>query len=463
MKKLFKARPLLVTALFTSTLLLSSLLQAADLSGVNNDRLFLTDSENTIQEGATLTNNNDVSLIESSALNNYGTLLNNEILYIGGGSVLRNHFRLTNAGNFAVYGLLMNEGAAQFNNSNFLSITTSGEFRNQAYFTNDGTLVNNGLLRNRRSFTNNGSVTNNSTLLNDASRHIRNSGEIVNNSIVTNHGTITNSNTLVNNGSIINTGTFRNSGTLTNQANATITSTGYYENRATKTTNNAGTINNEGNFDNRINSTLNNTGIINNSGSFSTDAGSTITGSGSYVQTAGSTTIHGAMTQKTISINGGSLAGTGIINADVFMNGTGSDNVASLISDNATGTLAVNGNYSQGEFGAMVIDFSTSGSDMLNISGTADLAGLLSFNFIGDELQAGTFSFLTFASLIGSFDNIYLPGFSGFDFEVIFGDTFANLVVTQAISEVPVPAAIFLFAPALLGLMGLRRKTRLAC
>lgn len=463
MNTFVNVRPLLVTALFTSTLLLSSLLQAADLSGVNNKLLFLTESENTIQEGATLTNNNDVSLIESSALNNYGTLLNNDILYIGNGSVLRNHFQLTNEGNFAVYGLLMNEGAAQFHNNNFLSITSSGEFRNQAYFTNNGSLVNNGLLRNRRTFTNNASLTNNSTMLNDASRHIRNSGEIVNNSIVTNHGTITNSNSLVNNGSIINTGTLRNSGTLTNQANATITNTGYYENRATKTTNNAGTINNEGLFDNRINSTLNNTGTINNSGSFNADAGSSITGAGSYEQTAGSTTIHGAMTQKTISINGGSLAGTGIINADVFLNGTGSDNVASLISDSAIGALTINGNYSQGEFGAMVIDFSTSGSDMLNISGTADLAGLLSFNFIGDELQAGTFSFLTFASLIGSFDTIYLPGFSGFDFEVIFGDTFANLIVTQSISEVPVPAAIFLFAPALLGLMGLRRKARLVC
>lgn len=463
MNTLVNARPFLITALFTSTLLLSIPLHAADLSGVNNDRLFLTDSENTIQKDATLTNNNDVSLIDLSNLNNYGTLLNNEILYIGGGSVLRNHFQLTNEGNFAVFGLLMNEGAAQFHNNNFFSITSSGEFRNQAYFTNDGSLVNNGLLHNRRTFSNNGSLTNNSTMLNDASRHIRNSGEITNNGTLTNHGTLTNSNTLVNTTSIINTGTLRNSGKLTNQASATITNTGYYENRATKTTNNAGTINNEGLFDNRINSTLNNTGTINNSGHFATDAGSNVTGKGTYVQTAGSTTIHGAMTQKTISINGGSLAGTGVINADVFMNGTGSDDVASLISDNATGTLAINGNYSQGEFGAMVIDFSTSGSDMLNISGTADLGGLLSFNFIGDELQAGTFSFLTFASLIGSFDNIYLPGFSGFDFEVIFGDTFANLVVTQAISEVPVPAAIFLFAPALLGLMGLRRKARLAC
>jgi hypothetical protein len=463
MNTFINARPLLVTALFTSTLLLSSLLHAADLSGVNNKLLFLTDSENTIQEGATLTNNNDVSLIESSALNNYGTLLNNEILYIGGGSVLTNHFRLTNEGNFAVYGVLRNEGAAQLYNNNFLSITSSGEFQNLAYFYNDGSLVNNGLLNNRRFLLNSGSLTNNSTMINNVSRTINNSGDIVNNGTLTNHGRLTNSNSLVNNGSIINTGTLRNSGTLTNQANATITNTGDYENRATKTTNNAGTMNNEGLFDNRINSTLNNTGTINNSGSFNADAGSTINGTGSYIQTAGSTTIHGAMTQKTISINGGSLAGTGIINADVFMNGTGSDNVASLISDNATGTLAINGNYSQGEFGAMVIDFSTSGSDMLNISGTADLAGLLSFNFIGDELQAGTFSFLTFASLIGSFDNIYLPGFSGFDFEVIFGDTFANLVVTQAISEVPVPAAIFLFAPALLGLMGLRRKARLAC
>jgi len=37
-----------------------------------------------------------------------------------------------------------------------------------------------------------------------------------------------------------------------------------------------------------------------------------------------------------------------------------------------------------------------------------------------------------------------------------------SLSATTAISAVPVPAALFLFAPALLGLMGLRRKTAVA-
>ncbi|MEC9411244.1 MAG: hypothetical protein VX829_01050 [Pseudomonadota bacterium] len=51
-----------------------------------------------------------------------------------------------------------------------------------------------------------------------------------------------------------------------------------------------------------------------------------------------------------------------------------------------------------------------------------------------------------------------MPLMSGFDFDVIFGDTFANLVITESVSAVPVPAAIFLFAPALLGFIGIRRR-----
>ena len=42
------------------------------------------------------------------------------------------------------------------------------------------------------------------------------------------------------------------------------------------------------------------------------------------------------------------------------------------------------------------------------------------------------------------------------------GEALGNLAYTMSVQAVPVPAALFLFAPALLGFLGLRRKSALA-
>ena len=185
---------------------------------------------------------------------------------------------------------------------------------------------------------------------------------------------------------------------------------------------------------------------------------SAVTGVGTYLQTAGKTTINSSMTQQSVTINGGLLDGTGIINSNVNVNGTSASNLASVAPGNSIGTLTINGDYTQGEFGLLDIEFNETKIDLLAISGIASLGGILDFTFTGTDINIGTFNFLTFASVIGSFDSILLPSFEGFNFDVIFGDTFANLVVTSSVSEVPVPAALFLFGPALLGFLGLRRK-----
>jgi hypothetical protein len=41
-------------------------------------------------------------------------------------------------------------------------------------------------------------------------------------------------------------------------------------------------------------------------------------------------------------------------------------------------------------------------------------------------------------------------------------DTYFNVTLSDSPSEVPIPAAAFMFAPALLGFLGLRRKSKLA-
>lgn len=60
-----------------------------------------------------------------------------------------------------------------------------------------------------------------------------------------------------------------------------------------------------------------------------------------------------------------------------------------------------------------------------------------------------------FSSLVGSFGATVLPQLTGFDLDVVFGANFANLVVTA--NAVPVPAAVWLFGSALIGLLGFRK------
>lgn len=163
-----------------------------------------------------------------------------------------------------------------------------------------------------------------------------------------------------------------------------------------------------------------------------------------------------------MAIKGGVLKGNGIITSDVTVNGTDINNLAYLAPGNSIDTLTIDGNYTQGQFGVLDIEFDESSIDVLAISGIASLGGTLNFDFTGSIIELGSFSFLTFASIIGSFDSIIMPTFSGFNFDVVFGDTFADLVITTSVvvGEVPVPAALFLFGPALLGFFGLRRKAK---
>ena len=90
----------------------------------------------------------------------------------------------------------------------------------------------------------------------------------------------------------------------------------------------------------------------------------------SYTQTAGSTVLNGGtINGGTLNINGGSLSGTGTINADVT-------NAGQVIpgGTGAAGTLTINGNYTQTATGTLDIDIggTTAGSqyDQLAVSGT---------------------------------------------------------------------------------------------
>jgi virginiamycin B lyase len=106
-----------------------------------------------------------------------------------------------------------------------------------------------------------------------------------------------------------------------------------------------------------------------------------------------------------ISIQGGALSGTGTINADVT-NGGGQVIPGGA---GASGTLTINGNYTQTSTGALDIDIggTTAGTqfDQLAISGSATLGGTMNISLINafQPTFGNSFQVLTFGSPSGNF------------------------------------------------------------
>ena len=441
----------LITAKLTKTLFVSTLLavtfsvNAASLSGTNLAPRTLIDV-NQIDTGTSYTN--------VSQLTNNGTLTNDQ------------------------FGFFYNDRGSFYNNHVFNNAAAS-LFENRASVENKGNISNNGLIKNLNSgvisnnsggqLTNSGTFNNSGRLsITDAGSALSNTGTLNNNdgamiSVV--EASLNNVSTITNDGSIVNGSIFKPKGNIFSKNlinTGTVTNFGLFDISKAFGHIPAGTVNNSGTFKTVVE--LSNHGTFYNSGTFFAqkisfpELKNEVNGQGTFIQTAGLATIDSAMTQESINIKGGVLNGSGIINSQVTVNGTSASNLASLAPGNSIGTLTINGDYTQGEFGLLDIEFDELSSDLLKVSGIANLGGILDFSFIGTDISIGTFNFLTFASLVGSFDSILLPKFEGFDFDVIFGDTYANLVITSAVSEVPVPAALFLFGPALIGFMSLRRK-----
>ncbi len=118
-------------------------------------------------------------------------------------------------------------------------------------------------------------------------------------------------------------------------------------------------------------------------------------------------TVNGAswvsVTHAAVSLQGGTLSGTGTVNADLT-------NAATLSpGGTGAGALLVNGNYTQTAAGSLNIDLGglTAGSlfDQLNVNGTATLGGILNVDEINGFTPANgnTFPVVTDTSLSGQF------------------------------------------------------------
>ena len=145
---------------------------------------------------------------------------------------------------------------------------------------------------------------------------------------------------------------------------------------------------------------------LNNSGIIQVQTGTVNFASG-FIQTAGSTILSGGTLSGTlIDIQGGTLSGSGTINAAVR-------NAGEIDPGGSTaGQLTITGNYTQTSTGVLNIDLGglTPGTqhDQLVITGTATLDGILNITLINAFMPkpGDIFTILAYASETGVFTTI---------------------------------------------------------
>jgi hypothetical protein len=127
---------------------------------------------------------------------------------------------------------------------------------------------------------------------------------------------------------------------------------------------------------------------------------------GNYMQTAGSTQLDSGLLTAggLVDLEGGVLAGTGVINATVLNNAE-----LDLGQTGSPGILTIVGDYTQSSGGALVVEIGGpnpgTGFDQLNITGQANLDGTLTVNLINGFVPhtGDSFQVLSFGSGTGTF------------------------------------------------------------
>jgi hypothetical protein len=177
---------------------------------------------------------------------------------------------------------------------------------------------------------------------------------------------------------------------------------------------NAGTIDITGNSNNGIRATLTVNGLASNADNLTIAAAGNlnVTGGNTFIQTAGTTKVTGALAAATVDLVGGTLEGTGTVTGNI-------DNTGGTVfgGTSSPGTLTLDGNYTQtagGVFQAFIIGTSASQIAAVNISGDVDLqGGVLDFNLGNFTPTLGdSFTLMTFApgDLSGTFGTIEVSG-----------------------------------------------------
>jgi hypothetical protein len=145
--------------------------------------------------------------------------------------------------------------------------------------------------------------------------------------------------------------------------------------------------------------TVSTTSAVSNAGALVVQVGGAFRSAGDYTQTAGATTVDGTLTAGNFFLNGGTLNGTGTVQANLT-------NAAEVDPGHGTGTLTIGGNYTQTSAGVLNIEIVDSGHfGQLAITGTATLGGTLNVltgSYVDSTLDS--FKVLTFQQRSGTTD-----------------------------------------------------------
>ncbi len=414
-------------------------LAGVTVSGGTN--LYVLDGNNLFLNSTTLTNNGTITVNKGGSNTGTGIGIVGTVELAGTGSIV------------------LNANSASVGDANFHD-GGSSNLTQDAGHTIEGT----GQI-NVNSFTNNGTV--NANVNSDTLALISNSSTYTNNGTfeASNGGTLDASSSNLSNYSASNT--TLTGGTYEVTANSTMILPGNV------TTNNADIIlsgtnttfaaitplnNNEGSFHLLNGATFTTAGALTNSGTIETAAAlSTLTVTGAFTQTAGLTMDNGIINNSsTMELQGGTLAGTGILSGAV-------DNTGGTISPgDAPGTLTV-GSLNQGSDGSLdILLASLSSFDQLNVTGSASIAGTLDVTLANgfNAPNGSQFDILTSSGLSGIFDKVVLPS----DFTISYTGTDVILNYTNnSPAAAPSPASFTLAAAGLLGIagLGLLRRFRL--
>jgi hypothetical protein len=295
--------------------------------------------------------------------------------------------------------------------SGTLGVGSGGTFINSSALSNTGKLSNTGMLTNVAGGTLNnqaGGTLNNvagGTLTNLAGGALSNTGKLSNAGTLTNvaGGTLTNvaGGTLTNlaGGTLTNNATLSNAGVLTNQTGGVLT-------------NNA-TLTNSGTLSNQTGGMLVNNASFTDSGRF-VDSGA-VTGGGQFIQTGGLSLITGSLTQSTVSLQGGTLLGSGSITGTVSNSGAIINSGPAV---GTAGTLTIDGSFSQtagslielikgtgtGQYSELLVNGNAALGGNLNIMPTFALAAGEKFTVltVNGGTLSGMFGHLDYGSQVGS-------------------------------------------------------------